>query len=46
MGIIGGPDGPTAIFVSGDPTSLLAALAVLVVLAAAGLAFFLGRRNK
>lgn len=46
LGSIGGADGSTAIFVSGNPASLLAALAVLVILAAAGLAFFLGRRNK
>ncbi|MCI8438255.1 MAG: sodium ion-translocating decarboxylase subunit beta [Oscillospiraceae bacterium] len=46
MGVIGGPDGPTAIFVSGDPTSLPAALAVLAVLAAAGIALWLGRRDN
>ena len=43
MGAIGGPDGPAVVFVSGSPIPLLLLPAVL---AAAGLALFLGRRNK
>ena len=46
MGVIGGPDGPTAIFVSTTP----AGIAALALLAAAALGFvlwiFLRKRKK
>ena len=45
MGVIGGPDGPTVVFVSTTP----AGIAVLVLLAAAlaaGLWWFLRKRKK
>ena len=43
MGVIGGADGPTAVFVSGSPIPLLL---LITVLAAAGLALFFGWRNN
>ena len=46
MGVIGGPDGPTAIFVSTTPggTAVLALLASAVI--GAGIWFYLHRRKK
>ncbi len=47
IGIIGGADGPTAVFVSGDPTGAIlavAGIAAAVVLLAVGI--FLWVRHK
>lgn len=45
LGIIGGADGPTAIFVTGKISPLIAA-AALAALALAGLLWFLIRKKK
>lgn len=47
IGIIGGADGPTAVFVSGRPVWLIAAAVVaVVVLVGAGAALYLHHKNK
>ena len=45
MGVIGGPDGPTVIFVSTTPAGI-AALVLLAAALAAGLWWFLRKRKK
>lgn len=47
IGIIGGADGPTAVFVTGSPVGLIAAVIVaVVVLVGAGAALYLHHKNK
>ena len=47
VGIIGGADGPTAVFVTGSPAWLIAAAALaVVVVAGAAAALYLHNKNK
>ena len=47
IGIIGGADGPTAVFVTGSPAWLIAAAALAaVVVAGAAAALYLHNKNK
>ena len=46
LGIIGGADGPTAVFVSGSPAAAVAALLAAVALAGAGIYLLRRRRHK
>ncbi|MCI8910585.1 MAG: sodium ion-translocating decarboxylase subunit beta [Oscillibacter sp.] len=46
LGIIGGADGPTVIFVSGNPAGLILALLLVLAVTAAGLWLFRRRRKK
>ena len=47
IGIIGGADGPTAVFVTGSPAWLIAAAALaVVVVAGAAAALYLHNKNK
>lgn len=47
IGIIGGADGPTAVFVSGNPAWLIAAIVSVVVVIAGGVAaLYLHHKNK
>lgn len=46
VGVIGGSDGPTAIFVTGDPAWTGLALLGVVVLVAAGVALWLWHKRK
>ncbi|MBP0962811.1 MAG: hypothetical protein J6Q99_00750 [Oscillospiraceae bacterium] len=46
IGIIGGADGPTAIFVSGNPILMIAALAAVVVVVGGAVALYLHNKNK
>jgi Na+-transporting methylmalonyl-CoA/oxaloacetate decarboxylase beta subunit len=44
IGVIGGADGPTAIFIGGDPVGLIAVAAIVICLAA--VAVLLIRRKR
>ena len=47
IGIIGGADGPTAVFVTGNPAWLIAAAVVaVVVVVGGGAALYLHHKNK
>ena len=46
VGIIGGADGPTAVFVSGGPAGALIVLIAAIALAGAGVYLFLHRRGN
>ncbi len=46
LGIIGGADGPTAIFISGDPTLLIAICAVIVAVVAVAAMFIVKKIKK
>ena len=47
IGIIGGADGPTAVFVTGNPAWLIAAAVVAVVVGVGGaVALYLHHKNK
>ena len=46
MGVIGGADGPTVIFVTGNLNLAGAVLVVLLIAAAAGAAVWFFRRNR
>jgi len=47
VGIIGGADGPTAVFVTGSPVWLIAAIVVaLVVVVGGAAALYLHHKNK
>ena len=46
VGIIGGADGPTAVFVSGDPITAVIVLLAVIALAGAGIHLFRHRRQK
>ena len=45
LGIIGGADGPTAVFVSGSPGLLAAVLLAVIALAGVGIYLFRHRRG-
>ena len=44
VGIIGGADGPTAVFISGNPATLI--LAAVILIAVITLVILLARKNK
>jgi len=44
MGVIGGADGPTAVFVSGNPVPLVLLVIAVVIAAAVGLGWILHKR--
>ncbi len=47
IGVIGGADGPTAVFVTGSPAWLMAAaVVVVVVIVGAAAALYLHNKNK
>ncbi len=46
VGIIGGADGPTAVFVSGDPVAVSIVLIAAVALVGIGVYLFLHRRGS
>ncbi len=46
IGIIGGADGPTAVFVSGSPVAAIIAAAVAVILIIISILFIVKKRNK
>ena len=46
IGIIGGADGPTAVFVTGNPAWLIAAVVVVVVVVGGAAALYLRHKNK
>ena len=46
IGIIGGADGPTAVFVTGSPLWLIAALAAAAVIVGGAVALYLYNKNK
>ncbi len=46
MGIIGGADGPTAIFVSGNLPGLILVLLAAMAIIGGGIWFFLHKRKK
>ena len=46
IGIIGGADGPTAIFVSGRPLWMLVVLGAVVVVVGGAVALYLRNKNK
>ena len=46
IGIIGGADGPTAVFVSGDPVAAVIVLLTVIALAGVGIHLFRRRRHK
>lgn len=44
VGIIGGADGPTVVFISGNPVTLI--LAAVILIAVIALVILLTRKNK
>ena len=44
VGIIGGADGPTVVFISGNPATLI--LAAVILIAVIALVILLTRKNK
>ncbi len=46
IGIIGGSDGPTAIFVTGSPVAVIVAVIVVVVIVVAAIIFVKKKRRK
>ena len=46
IGIIGGADGPTAIFVSGSPVGMVVILMVVAVVVGSAVALYLHNKNK
>ncbi len=46
IAIIGGADGPTAIFVAGDPTAAIIAVAIAVILLIISIKFIAKKRKK
>ena len=46
LGVIGGADGPTAVFVTGDPAAALLALALAAAAVLAGAWLFRRKRKK